>query len=406
MADALEISGQATHDGDRWFVQDPIAVDLTVTDPSGGALSNASVTVGLIKHSDDTVEDTADATTDSEGTVSVSLTTTEATIYDIVASASTGSRQGYAQIAVEDAAEQPPIDIPGITAPSLSDATASSSGTTTLSASVDTDTAQGDLALVAVTTTQPSDDQILAGENANGNTAAFAETVQPASTGSKSFLPDGLSPNTQYDLYWIQEDAGTRSAVVSATATTDALALDAAISLTDNDPTADVSANVTGGVPPYSYEWTWGDGSPTGSGQTASHTYDIDGDYTLVLTVTGDKGDSDTAAITVTITGASPPQVTGLAAILITNDEAALSWNTAESATQYEVQRKRSISSTWTTIATVSNTTSFTDSGLSSDTDYEYRVRGVDASGDAGPYSTVETVKTTSDEGTAVFTMS
>jgi hypothetical protein len=220
MADALEISGQATHDGGRWFVQDPIAVDLTVTDPDGDALSNASVRVGLIKHSENTVEDTADVTTSADGTASVSLTATEVAIYDIVASASTGSRQGYADIATENAVEQPPIQIPGVAVPSLSSATASSSGTTTLSASVDTDTAQGDLALVAVTTTQPSDDQVLNGQNASGNAAAFAKTVQPSSTGTQSFKPDGLTADTQYDLYWIQDVSGTRSSVAQATATT------------------------------------------------------------------------------------------------------------------------------------------------------------------------------------------
>jgi chitodextrinase len=221
---ALEITGTTSMDGDRWYVEDPLSIDLTVTDPDGGTLSDADVTVALIPDDDpDAVEDEKTVTTGASGEVSTSLAATETGAYTVVAGATAGNRRGYATLARHEVFPRPPFNLPGLTIPSLSGATASSSGTTTLSASVGTDTAQGDLALVAVTTTQPSDDQILNGQNANGNAAAFAKTIQPSSTGTQSFTPDGLNADTQYDLYWIQDVSGTRSSVASATATTDAL---------------------------------------------------------------------------------------------------------------------------------------------------------------------------------------
>jgi hypothetical protein len=211
-------------DGDRWYVEDPLSIDLTVTDPDGGTLSDADVTVALIPDDDpDAVEDEKTVTTGASGEVSTSLAATETGAYTVVAGATAGNRRGYATLARHEVFPRPPFNLPGLTIPSLSGATASSSGTTTLSASVDTDTAQGDLALVAVTTTQPSDDQIFAGDNANGNGAAYSETVQPSSTGTQLFTVDGLLQDTSYDLYWIQEANGTRSAVVSASAKTNKL---------------------------------------------------------------------------------------------------------------------------------------------------------------------------------------
>ena len=57
-----------------------------------------------------------------------------------------------------------------------------------------------------------------------------------------------------------------------------------------------------------SYEWVFGDGG-TGSGMITTHTYSSAGTYTAALTVTdsGGKSDTDTAIITVTSGGNTPP---------------------------------------------------------------------------------------------------
>jgi hypothetical protein len=49
---------------------------------------------------------------------------------------------------------------------------------------------------------------------------------------------------------------------------------------------------VSGGFPPYSYEWDFGDGT-TSTGETPTHAYKADGSYTVSLKVTDDKGNTN-----------------------------------------------------------------------------------------------------------------
>jgi len=49
---------------------------------------------------------------------------------------------------------------------------------------------------------------------------------------------------------------------------------------------------ITGGFPPYNYEWDFGDGS-TSTDESPTHTYQGDGTYTVSLTVTDDRGNAD-----------------------------------------------------------------------------------------------------------------
>jgi len=52
-------------------------------------------------------------------------------------------------------------------------------------------------------------------------------------------------------------------------------------------------ARVSGGFPPYSYEWDLGDGD-TSTSEFVTHAYRADGSYTVSLTVTDDQGNTDT----------------------------------------------------------------------------------------------------------------
>ena len=60
------------------------------------------------------------------------------------------------------------------------------------------------------------------------------------------------------------------------------------------------TANITGGVPPYSVVWSFGDGS-SASGNPVSHAYDVPGTYTVVVTVTDSAGNTASAQTQVTI---------------------------------------------------------------------------------------------------------
>jgi len=54
------------------------------------------------------------------------------------------------------------------------------------------------------------------------------------------------------------------------------------------------------------FEWDFGDGT-SGSGESASHTYTTSGSFTVVLRVTDDKGATDTAERTISVTAAGQP---------------------------------------------------------------------------------------------------
>lgn len=80
----------------------------------------------------------------------------------------------------------------------------------------------------------------------------------------------------------------------------------------------------------------------------------------------------------------------GLSAGTITVSSATLNWATISGATSYNVQYKKSSSSTWTTVS--ASTNSHTISGLTISTAYDFKVQAVCSS--AGSYSSVSTFTT------------
>lgn len=58
--------------------------------------------------------------------------------------------------------------------------------------------------------------------------------------------------------------------------------------------TWDLYPTISGGVPPYTYNWSWGDGSANSTGSTPSHSYTTAGTYSICVSVTDANGCSST----------------------------------------------------------------------------------------------------------------
>ena len=91
-------------------------------------------------------------------------------------------------------------------------------------------------------------------------------------------------------------------------------------------------------------------------------------------------------AVTVWTPGTAQAQTpfaepSNLEATATSASEISLSWNAGIGQTAYELQRKDGEDTAWTTISDTISGTSYTDSGLSAETTYTYRVRGVNSIG-------------------------
>lgn len=93
--------------------------------------------------------------------------------------------------------------------------------------------------------------------------------------------------------------------------------------------------------------------------------------------------------------GGSCNTPTGLTASSITNTSATVSWSTAGGAITYNLQYKKSSTSTWTSISGISGT-SYNLTGLSSGTTYNYQVQSVCSGGTTSSYSSTASFTTTS----------
>lgn len=111
------------------------------------------------------------------------------------------------------------------TAPVLSSATGTSTGSTTATVGATTDEANGTLYVVVTTSvTQPSITQIKAGQNDGGTSAAYSSSQAISSTGAKTFSATGLTASTTYYAHLVHTDAASNDSnrVTSASFTTSA----------------------------------------------------------------------------------------------------------------------------------------------------------------------------------------
>ncbi|WP_210506416.1 LamG-like jellyroll fold domain-containing protein [Naasia sp. SYSU D00057] len=140
-----------------------------------------------------------------------------------------------------------------------------------------------------------------------------------------------------------------------------------------------------------SYSWNWGDSSAAGTGMTASHAYASPGVYTVTLTITDSSGRTDVVTGTATVKDEAAPSLPGTPTVTSnTGTTLGLTWpastdNVAVSG--YEVYRNGAL---LTTVAS----NSYTDSGLTTSTTYQYHVRARDASGNVSAGSAILTATT------------
>ncbi len=143
------------------------------------------------------------------------------------------------------------------------------------------------------------------------------------------------------------------------------------------------------------YAWEYGDGSPTDSGATPFHSYSTAGTYSIILTVTDNEGAATSTSEEVTIL----PDVPGIPENLIitsTSTFATLTWsppsNTGGSPIAgYKIYRGTSPSSL-ELIATIGNTTSYTDRTVAAGQIFYYQVTAVNSDGKESPSSTTQDV--------------
>lgn len=108
-----------------------------------------------------------------------------------------------------------PVDT---TPPVLSSPTATVTGATTATLGVTTGEGDGTLYVVVTTSgTAPTAARVIAGQDAAGNAAAFADSTGLSTAGAKSFSATGLTDATAYYAHFVQQDsAGNQSEVVTS----------------------------------------------------------------------------------------------------------------------------------------------------------------------------------------------
>ena len=133
--------------------------------------------------------------------------------------------------------------------------------------------------------------------------------------------------------------------------------------------------------------------SYSNTGLTASTSYSY---RVRAYNAAGDSGYSNTASAVTQAAPALPAAPTNLAATAVSKSQINLTWtDNATNETGFRIERcKGSTCTNFALIATVgANVTSYSNTGLSANTTYRYRVRAYNASGNSG-YSNIAAATT------------
>ena len=135
-----------------------------------------------------------------------------------------------------------------------------------------------------------------------------------------------------------------------------------------------------------SYSWDFGD-STNASGVTTSHTYNTAGTYTARLTVTDDDGAVSSATVVISATAPVPAAPSSLTVTAASASQLNLAWtDNASNEDGFKIERCSGTNCTsFAQVATVgANVRAYSNTGLSKNTVYTYRVRAYNSFGNSG----------------------
>jgi len=254
-------------------------------------------------------------------------------------------------------------------------------------------------------------------DNASNETAYFVERSENAGFGWSNFVEIAMLPadatsfaDTNYTLrsyqYRVRASNSGGASAYSNTAEIGIIGVPtvpiAVISATPTSGTAPLTVTFDGSgsydIEGFLTSWNWALGDGTfASGVTTTHVYSTPGTYVASLTVTDSGGVSNTTTATIVVNApALPSAPANLTATALSRSSIGLNWtNRSANQTGVKIERCKGSSCTnFNLIATVAGSaTTYTNSGLSSDTWYRYRVRAYDSVGNS-PYSNVVAAKT------------
>jgi len=144
-----------------------------------------------------------------------------------------------------------------------------------------------------------------------------------------------------------------------------------------------------------SYSWDFGD-STNASGVTTSHTYNTAGTYTARLTVTDDDGAVSSATVVISATAPVPAAPSSLTVTAASASQLNLAWiDNASNEDGFKIERCSGTNCTsFAQVATVgANVRTYSNTGLSKNTVYTYRVRAYNSFGNSG-YSNTAAART------------
>jgi len=234
-------------------------------------------------------------------------------------------------------------------------------------------------------------------------------SVLSANTGTSatSYSSTGLTANTQYNYRVSAINSAGTSAASSASASTTYLAAPTALTATPSS-TSVIGLTWTapsGTVTGYKIERE----SPTGGGfsvisantGTSATSYSSTGltastEYNYRVSAINSAGTSAASSAASANTHGVPSQVTGLAVTTTSTSVLGLTWSTpaanGAAITGYKIERSLDNSSWSTVSADTGNTnTSYSDTGLSSGTQYYYRVSAINSNGNGSASASANT---------------
>ncbi len=232
--------------------------------------------------------------------------------------------------------------------------------------------------------------------SANGGTTWATVVTQ----GGLTYNDTGLTTDTSYK-YRVSAINGAGSSPVSTAATVATLlpSPTGVAALTYSSTRVDVSWNVVTHATGYKIErsadnTTWSALSPspalTGTSTTYSDTTAVAGtQYYYRVSAIGAAGTSAPAAA---VTATTLPAAPTLTATVSSATAVALSWAAVTGATSYKIETSTNGGSIWATLATQATLT-YSNTGLTADRVYKYRVTAINATGASAPSAT-QTVTT------------